>query len=530
LEAGPLGELAGLLVLRDAEDTVTAHIEVLARRCDAIIVVDDGSRDATGELARAAGARVLTIPAPRGEGAALRAGLQLVRELGYIGIMMPGTEVLDADTVERLALGHLRAPEALILGVGPGEALAGKEWDEVAAIAEGLEPEPYPDWRPPKADGLPGAVERWFEKLVETRYGYPWGGPRVLPLQAVLRRDLRENSSACHIELLALAVAAGIPTVEIELASSPHRRVITCKRASLRMLRRFVPMTLAARGRERLGMGGGYAPPTTSPLQLLLSASLAVGLALALAGCPKPVPVDGLVAACEQDLPRSSWPGEGDADAALAEIVEARAGVTTVWVEQGVEVTDPSLDGPRKLRGVLAKAGHDHLRLRLLGPMGMTVLDYVEVRGRWQLAIPPAGILRRGGPGDPIFEGGEADEASMVRADLMASLIHSIGEDAVVRWQPGACAVLEEVDGDAVVRRMAFRPEGDSWLLGTEQLLVDGEVRISAAFDDYRPVDASVWAWRSEITDPVRGSLIVLSTRKLRTEGITDAFFAMSDQ
>jgi hypothetical protein len=118
----------------------------------------------------------------------------------------------------------------------------------------------------------------------------------------------------------------------------------------------------------------------------------------------------------------------------------------------------------------------------------------------------------------------------MVRADLMASLIHSIGEDAVVRWQPGACAVLEEVDGDAVVRRMAFRPEGDSWLLGTEQLLVDGEVRISAAFDDYRPVDASVWAWRSEITDPVRGSLIVLSTRKLRTEGITDAFFAMSDQ
>ncbi|HKO90569.1 MAG TPA: glycosyltransferase family 2 protein [Polyangiaceae bacterium] len=41
-----------------------------------IIVVDDGSSDRTGEIARAAGARVLTQPSNRGYGAALKAGIR----------------------------------------------------------------------------------------------------------------------------------------------------------------------------------------------------------------------------------------------------------------------------------------------------------------------------------------------------------------------------------------------------------------------------------------------------------------------
>ncbi len=530
---GTVGELVGLLVLRDDEDRVAERVASLASRCDSVLVVDDGSQDGTAALAREAGARVLSVPAPRGEGAGLRAGMQLARELGYIGAVWPGDEILDDPTLEALALAHVRAPEALILGVGPGEALAGKEWEEARAVAEGREPEPYPDWRPPQADGLPGAVERWFEKLVETRFGYPWGGPRVLPLQGVLRRDLREPGAAIHLELLALAVASGIPTAEIELASSPHRPVVTCRKASLRLLGRIVPMTLHARGRERLGLGGGYAPPTTSPLQLLLTASVAVALALATTGCPKPVEPAGPVAACEDDLPRAQWPGAGDADAALAELVDGRAGVSTVWVEQQVEVHDPSLEHPRKLRGVLAKRAPDHLRLRLLAPMGVTVLDYVEVEGRWQLAVPPASLLRRGGPDDPILDPEDDPEAALVRPDLVASLIHSIAPDAAVRWQPGTCAVLEELEGDAgavVVRRLAFAPAADGdWTLAREELLDAGAVRVAAEFTDYRAIDDSAWAWRSEITDPVRGSRVLLETKRLRTDGVTDAFFAMTE-
>jgi dolichyl-phosphate beta-glucosyltransferase len=45
------------------------------RRAAELIVVDDGSRDATAELARAAGAAVLVQPRNRGKGAAVRVGV-----------------------------------------------------------------------------------------------------------------------------------------------------------------------------------------------------------------------------------------------------------------------------------------------------------------------------------------------------------------------------------------------------------------------------------------------------------------------
>ena len=530
LPDGQVSELSGLLVLQDAADRVAEQVTALLVRCDAVIVVDRGSRDGTAAAAVEAGARVLSLPPRSGEGDGLRAGMRLARELGYIGAVVPGADLLAGPALEALCLAHVRAPEALIVGVGPGEALAGKEWDEVNAVAEGREPEPYPDWRPPKASGLPGAVERWFERLVETRFGYPWGGPRLLPLQGVLRRDLREPGEAVHMELLALSVASGIPTVEIELPTSPTRPVVLCRKAALRLLARFVTMTVAARGKEKLGLGGGYAPPTNSPLQLLLAASVAVFLAIGLSGCPKPIGPAQPVAQCEQEMPRATWPGEGEAQVALQELVTARAGVQTVWVEQGVTLRDPAIDGSRKLRGVLARGGPDRLRLRLLAPMGFTVLDYVEVAGDWQLSVPSAGLFRQGGPGDPILTPDEiADQEQMVRPDLVAALLRSVAADAEVRWRAGACAVLEELSGGAVVRRVAYRPVEAGWEVATEEVLSAGEVRLAAVFTDYRPVDGSVWPHRQEITDPLRGSSIVLETKALRTEGVTDAFFAMRE-
>jgi hypothetical protein len=526
---GVVEGLAGLLVVRD-DPGVADRVAALARRCHPILVVDDGSRDETAALAEAAGARVLRLPTPQGQGGALMAGMRLARELGAIGALHPAGELLDAETLDRLALAQLKAPEALLLGVGPGQALAGKEWAEARAIADGVEPEPYPDWRPPKAEGLPGAVERWFERLVETRYSYPWGGPRILPLQALLRRDLRETGQGIHIELLARAVRSGIPAIEVELPTAPQRPVVRCRKVALRLLARFVPDVLRSRAMDRLGLGSGFAPPTTSPLQLLLAASVAVALALGLAGCPRQVPPQTVVE-CEQDMPRASWPGAGEPEAALTELMAARAGLQTVWVEQSVEVTDPVMDGARKLRGVLVLGGADRLRLRLLAPMGMTILDYVEVAGSWQLAIPPAGLMRRGGPDDPIMEADELQPGTEpLRADLIGSLIRSIQRDATVRWQEGSCAVLEELEGEVVVRRLAFRQGEASWEVALEEVVREGEVAMRVLYGDYRPIgEVGDWPHRSEISDLVRGSLIVLETKKLRTDGVTDAFFAMQD-
>jgi glycosyltransferase involved in cell wall biosynthesis len=57
-----------------------------------VLLVDDGSRDRTPELARAAGARVVSHPTSRGVGAALRTGLARAREDRYAAVVS-----LDAD-------------------------------------------------------------------------------------------------------------------------------------------------------------------------------------------------------------------------------------------------------------------------------------------------------------------------------------------------------------------------------------------------------------------------------------------------
>lgn len=57
-----------------------------------VLVVDDGSTDATAEEARRAGARVLSLPVNRGKGAALRAAFDDLFPRGFDGVI-----TLDAD-------------------------------------------------------------------------------------------------------------------------------------------------------------------------------------------------------------------------------------------------------------------------------------------------------------------------------------------------------------------------------------------------------------------------------------------------
>ena len=57
-----------------------------------VLVVDDGSRDATAETARAAGARVVAQPVNRGKGAALAFALRELFAEGFDGVV-----TLDAD-------------------------------------------------------------------------------------------------------------------------------------------------------------------------------------------------------------------------------------------------------------------------------------------------------------------------------------------------------------------------------------------------------------------------------------------------
>ncbi len=73
------------------------------RLVDTVLVVDDGSTDATAVVAQARGAEVLSTGTTRGVGAALRSGIEYARKSGYdIAVIMAGNNKDDPSEIPRL--------------------------------------------------------------------------------------------------------------------------------------------------------------------------------------------------------------------------------------------------------------------------------------------------------------------------------------------------------------------------------------------------------------------------------------------
>ncbi|MDQ3978635.1 MAG: glycosyltransferase [Actinomycetota bacterium] len=88
-----LRPVVAIVPAKDAAASVGATVAALTSlpEVDEIVVVDDGSSDATADAARAAGAWVLQLPANRGKGEAVAAGVNLASHAGtYL--------LIDADT------------------------------------------------------------------------------------------------------------------------------------------------------------------------------------------------------------------------------------------------------------------------------------------------------------------------------------------------------------------------------------------------------------------------------------------------
>jgi glycosyltransferase involved in cell wall biosynthesis len=84
--------IAVLIPAYDAAQSLRGVIEGITGYGLAIVVVDDGSKDATAEIARTTGARVLRHPRNRGKGAALRTGFCFLLNEGYKAVI-----TIDAD-------------------------------------------------------------------------------------------------------------------------------------------------------------------------------------------------------------------------------------------------------------------------------------------------------------------------------------------------------------------------------------------------------------------------------------------------
>jgi glycosyltransferase involved in cell wall biosynthesis len=74
---------AAIIPAWNESSTIGPLVTEVRRRVEHVIVVDDGSSDATGNVAHAAGAEVLVHPFNRGKGAALRTGLSRARRAGF---------------------------------------------------------------------------------------------------------------------------------------------------------------------------------------------------------------------------------------------------------------------------------------------------------------------------------------------------------------------------------------------------------------------------------------------------------------
>lgn len=84
--------IAAIIPALNAERTLPRVVAEARRHIEPVLVIDDGSSDATGEVARATGAIVLRHDVNRGKGAALKTGFAWAREHGYDGVI-----TLDAD-------------------------------------------------------------------------------------------------------------------------------------------------------------------------------------------------------------------------------------------------------------------------------------------------------------------------------------------------------------------------------------------------------------------------------------------------
>ena len=84
--------VAVLIPALNAQRTIPAVVVQARAALEPVIVIDDGSRDSTGDVARAVGATVLRHDVNRGKGAALKTGFTWALENGFDGVI-----TLDAD-------------------------------------------------------------------------------------------------------------------------------------------------------------------------------------------------------------------------------------------------------------------------------------------------------------------------------------------------------------------------------------------------------------------------------------------------
>jgi glycosyl transferase family 2 len=179
-----------------------------ARRHAPVLVIDDGSTDASAMLAGAAGADVIRHQRRLGKGQALRTGAAAARQRGATHIVtLDGDGQHAANDLPALLAAARRAPDGLIVGgrVGADDGASGVPPARLNAIR------------------VAGFFVNWVSglRLADTQSGF-----RIYPLDVLARLGAWRGGFVFETEVLVAAVAGGIRVAEVPITVIPraHRR------------------------------------------------------------------------------------------------------------------------------------------------------------------------------------------------------------------------------------------------------------------------------------------------------------------
>ena len=197
------GEFTAVVAARNEEATLPATLEALIRLPNLcrLVVVDDGSLDATAPLARAAGMEVVTLSPSRGKGAALRAGLLAARSPGSSGFGVFAQPLLLADADLGASAAHLLA---LLQALDEEHPVA------VAAFPKGV-----------AARGGFGLVKELSRRAIARRTGFvsiePLSGQRALLPRALDALPGVAPGFGAEVGMTLDLLSAGIKPLEVPL-------------------------------------------------------------------------------------------------------------------------------------------------------------------------------------------------------------------------------------------------------------------------------------------------------------------------
>ena len=195
--------VAAIIPALDEEGCIAEVVEGIAPHVTHVIVVDNGSVDATAERARAAGA-VIVLEARRGYGRACLAGLLRARELGAdVALFLDGDGSDDPGDAPRLLEGVLGGRVDIALGVRRRDRVEPGAMTPVQRFGNWLAP-----------------------LLIRVAIGARYRDMppfKACSIEALDTLDLRDTGHGFTIELMMKAYLAKLRVVEVEVCCRVRR-------------------------------------------------------------------------------------------------------------------------------------------------------------------------------------------------------------------------------------------------------------------------------------------------------------------